>query len=220
MLHTFTDIRPLHSNTNDYFQIRASHDIPQFNVTEGDLGGYVQKISESVTHVHNLLGDSWVAQGCYVDNLSTLYDTLVTDNSKILDTDISDSTIVSSTIRESTVIRSDIISSYIEEHCHISKSTVTNTTLRTVGSRDSIIYLEDAYKAICDVKITEGRITESGQITSVFPIGTERQTATLYPHKDTSKPTVRIGCWHGALSRRACFRTMQNTSPRSTRQPL
>ena len=162
-------------------------------------GGYVQKISESVTHVHNLLGDSWVAQGCYVDNLSTLYDTLVTDNSKILDTDISDSTIVSSTIRESTVMRSDIISSYIEEHCHISKSTVTNTILRSVGSRDSTIYLEDAYKAICDVKITEGRITESGQITSVFPIGTERQTATLYPHKDTSKPTVRIGCWHGAL---------------------
>lgn len=96
-MHTFTK----NKHHEGYFQIRASHDIPQFNVTEGDLGGYVQKISESDTHVHNLLGDSWVSQGCYVDNLSTLYDTLVTDNSKILETDISDSTIVSSTTRDS-----------------------------------------------------------------------------------------------------------------------
>lgn len=199
MLHTFTDNRPLHSNTSDYFQIRASHDLPQYNVKEGDLGGYVQKYKESDTHVTNLTADSWVAQGCYVDKQSLLSKSLVEDDSHIFEADIYCSTITKSVVRESLVQDSNITSAYLEKRCEIDHSTVSETCLLGVHAFQSILTLDDPASRIFNASVSDARITKPEQVTSLTAIGTERRTASLYPHKDTGKPTVRIGCWHGDL---------------------
>lgn len=198
MLHTFTDTRPQHSNTTDYFQIRASHDLPQFNVKEGDLGGYVQKYKESDTHVTNLTANSWVAQGCYVDKQSSLSETLIEDDSHIFESDIYLSTITKSYIRESLVEHSNITFADLAGRCEIGRSTVSGAYFLGVYAFQSILTLDDPSR-IFNSSVFDARITKPEQVTSVSAIGTERRIASLYPHKDTGKPTVRIGCWHGAL---------------------
>lgn len=194
-MHTFTE----HS-TNDYFQIRASHDLPQFNVKEGDLGGYVQKNPEfSDNKVMNVTRDSWVAKDCYVDNESFITCSLIDGGSSIKSSDIFESTIINSTVQDSDSEYSTIISAYLDQNCHITRSEVSDVSLRAVLAGYSILSPDNPYGFIRNVAMTEARITSLEQYTSVSRIGTERQTATLYPHKDTGKPTVRIGCWYGAL---------------------
>lgn len=194
-MHTFTE----NSHNNGYFQIRAGHDMPQYNVKEGDLGGYVQKGDRDDNKVDNVTKDSWVAQGCYVDNGSFINASLIDGGSAIKSSDIFASTIDNSSVSNSDVEYSTITSAYLDHNCYINKSEVSDIALRTVVADYSIISPADKFGFIRNVKLTGGRITNLQQYMTVSPIGTERQIATLYPHKDTGKPTVRIGCWHGAL---------------------
>jgi len=196
MLHTFTDNK---NTNNNYFQIRASHDLPQYNVKEGDLGGFVQKYNETDTSVSNLTADSWVAQGCYVDKHSMLSESLIEDDSHLFEADIYHSTITKTVVRESLVEDSTITSAYLAGRCEIGRSTVSGAYFLGVHAFQSILTLNDPASRIFNASVFDARITKPEQITSLTAIGTERRTASLYPHKDTGKPTVRIGCWHGDL---------------------
>lgn len=153
------------SLTNFRFRrIRATRDLPRFDVKAGDLGGFVESYE-------NLSGDAWVAGNAKVyGNARVFGEALISRNARVF---------------ENASVYGD---------ARISGSAWVRGNAEVWGNAEVF------GKAQVDGKTEleyDAWIREAQDILTVFPIGSESVTATLYRTK--TGHVLEVGCWMGTV---------------------